>query len=294
MRPGTLVAIWRTARPRQWVKNLLVAAPLVYARHLGDGGTVIRAALAFIIFCALSSAVYFWNDVIDIEKDRAHPKKRNRPIAAGLLPIPLAKTIAGVLAVGGLLAAVFLSVPFAACALAYLVKQVAYSLKLKHIVYVDVVVIALGFILRTLAGALAISVYASPYLIVCTGLVALFFGFGKRYHELEASGAAVAQRTTLAAYRADALTAALWISGGATLLAYFLYTRALHTLIFFGTERMVFTVPFVGFGLIRFVQILRQRRGDSPTDEMLHDVLFMTNFALFAATAIFVIYWSRA
>jgi 4-hydroxybenzoate polyprenyltransferase len=211
-----------------------------------------------------------------------------------VLSIPAAKAIAALLAVGGLISASLLSLPFAACAFAYLVLNVGYSLRLKHVVYVDVFMIAVFFMLRIASGALAISVYASPYLFVCTGLVAIFFGFGKRYHELEQAGAqAAAQRAALASYRADVLTAALWITGAATLAAYFLYTRAPHTLAFFGTERMVFTVPFVGFGLIRFAQILRQRRGDSPTDEMLRDLPFMLNLAAFAATAIFVIYWPR-
>ncbi len=293
MPTSILSAIVRTARPRQWVKNLFVGAPLVFARHLGDGVALTRAAAAVAAFCALSSAVYFWNDVIDVEKDRAHPQKRNRPIAAGLLSIPLARAIAGVLALAGLLGALLLSRPFAACALVYLAQNVAYSLWLKRIVYVDVLTIAAGFLLRTLGGALAISVEASPYLLVCTGLVATFLGLGKRLHELRQAGAdAAAQRPTLAAYRADVLTGALWATGVATLAAYVAYTRAPHTLAFFGTGRMIFTAPFVAFGLLRFAGILRDdRRGDSPTDAMLHDVPFMLNLLLFAGCAVGVIYW---
>jgi decaprenyl-phosphate phosphoribosyltransferase len=292
MRPGTLSAVVKTARPRQWVKNLFVAAPVVFARHLGDGRAALRALAAFGIFCALSSAVYFWNDVIDVEKDRAHPTKRFRPIPAGLLSLRAAQVISATLAAGGLACASILSLPFAGCALAYLAQNIAYSWKLKHIVYVDVMVIATGFLLRTGGGALAIPVEASPYLLVCTGLLALFLGFGKRLSELQQAGArGVQQRASLAGYRASTLEAAMWLTGGATLLAYVLYTRAPHTLVFFGTEHMWWTAPFVAFGLVRFVHILRrQSGGESPTDAMLRDPIFILNLIGFAAVAVLVIY----
>jgi 4-hydroxybenzoate polyprenyltransferase len=289
---GTLGAIVRTARPRQWVKNLFVAAPVVFARHLGDGRAALRAAAALGIFCALSSAVYFLNDVIDIDKDRAHPTKRNRPIAAGALGIRPAQAISGTLAAGSLALAALLSLPFAACALVYLVQNIAYSLRLKHIVYVDVLIIALGFLLRVGGGALAVGVEASPYLLLCTGMLAVFFGCGKRLHELlQVGGGGVQQRAVLAGYRENTLTVAMWVTGSATLLAYVLYTRAPHTLAFFGTDRMIFTAPFAAFGMIRFVQILRDRHaGGSPTDEMLRDWQFLLSALLFGAVALAVIY----
>ena len=292
MASGTFSAILRTARPKQWVKNLFVAAPLVFARHLSDGRASVRAAAAFALFCAVSSAVYFWNDVVDVDKDRAHPTKRNRPIPAGLLSLNLARGIAGVLAAGGLALSAILSLPFGVAVLAYLLLNVAYSWKLKHVVYLDVLIIATGFLLRTGGGALAIGVEASPYLLVCTGLLATFLGFGKRLHELKQAGARGAtQRAALAGYSASLLKPIMWITGAATLLAYVLYTRSPHTLVFFGTERMVFTAPFVAFGLYRFAHILRDRAaGESPTEEMLRDPLFIANLLAFTATAVYVIY----
>ncbi len=292
MQGSVISAVVKTARPRQWVKNLFVAAPLVFARHLDDRHTALRALAAFGIFCALSSAVYFWNDVVDIHKDRAHPTKRNRPIPSGLLSIRAAQTIAATLAAGGLALATLLSLPFGGCALAYLLINLAYSWKLKHVVYLDVFIIATGFLLRTGGGALAIDVEASPYLLVCTGLLALFLGFGKRLHELKQAGTRGAvQRTSLARYTPGALEAAMWITGASTLLAYVLYTRAPHTLAFFGTDRMIWTAPFVAFGLLRFVRILRDRaHGESPTEEMLRDPLFITNLVAFAIVAVIVIY----
>ncbi len=292
MASGLVSAIVRTARPRQWVKNLFVAAPVVFARHLSDGRATVRAASAFAIFCGVSSSVYFWNDIVDVEKDRAHPTKRKRPIAAGSLSVNLARVIAGVLAVGGLATASLLSLPFGFTVLAYLLLNVAYSLKLKHIMYVDVLVIAAGFLLRTGGGALAIDVDASPYLLVCTGLLASFLGFGKRLHELKQAGArGSVQRASLSGYRADVLETIMWVTGASTLLAYVLYTRAPHTLVYFGTQRMTLTAPFVAFGLYRFVRILRDRAaGDSPTEEMLRDPLFILNLVGFTATAVYVIY----
>ena len=292
MQGSVISAVIKTARPRQWVKNLFVAAPVVFARHLDDRETALRALAAFGIFCALSSAVYFWNDVVDIDKDRAHPTKRNRPIPSGLLSLNAARIIAGTLAAGGLALASILSLGFGACALAYLLLNLAYSWKLKHVVYVDVVIIATGFLLRTGGGALAINVEASPYLLVCTGLLALFLGFGKRLHELQQAGSrGAAQRTSLAGYKAGALEACMWVTGTSTLLAYVLYCRSPHTLAFFGTDRMTWTAPFVAFGLWRFVHILRVRaNGESPTEEMLRDPMFLINLVGFVIVAVLVIY----
>jgi 4-hydroxybenzoate polyprenyltransferase len=290
---NTVRAIVQTARPRQWVKNLFVAAPLVFAHHLGDARVTIRALGAFLAFCALSSSVYFWNDIVDVDKDRLHPVKCKRPIPAGELPLPLAKGIAGSLAALALASSALLSLTFAICALAYLVNNVAYSLRIKHIVYLDVLSIACGFLLRTLSGALAIDVDASIYLLVCTALLATFFGFGKRLHEvLQVGGGSAKQRAVLAAYRAETLTVAMWVSGVMTLLAYVLYTRAPHTLAFFGTDRMIYTAPIAAFGMIRFVQIMRDShtRG-SPTDEMLRDWQFMASLVAFGIASVAIIYY---
>lgn len=287
-----LRALVEACRPRQWVKNLFVAAPLVFAKRLGDPHTALRALAAVALFSALSSAVYLWNDVVDVEKDRAHPIKRNRPIAAGRLSVGAARVAAATLAVGALALGLVLDWRFAACALVYLVQNVAYSLVLKRIVYVDVLCIAAGFLLRVAAGAFAIGVDASPYLFVCTGLLATYLGFGKRAHELAVAGErASKQRAVLEAYNPAVLRVALWATALATFAAYVLYTRAAHTVRFFGTTRMLWTAPCAAFGLYRFYALVQSPRGDSPTEEILRDALFVLNFLLWAAAITLIIYF---
>lgn len=286
-------AALRAARPRQWVKNLFVAAPLIFSKHLGDRRALVLAAAAVAIFCALSSAVYLWNDLVDVEKDRAHPKKRLRPIAAGQLGESHARLLAALLAAGGVLSAVLLRFEFAACALGYVLLNVAYSLYLKRVVYIDVLVIALGFLLRVIGGALAISVEASPYLVLCTGLLACYLGFGKRAHELKAAGAeAVLQRPVLSGYHLPTLRFLLLLTAVATLVSYVLYTRSSHTVNYFHTDKMVWTAPFAAVGLGRFWMLISDHpTSDSPTEEMLSDRLFIANLVAWTLVTCAVIYF---
>ena len=226
-------ALVEACRPRQWVKNLFVAAPLVFAKRLTDAQPSLRALAGVGLFCALSSAVYLWNDIIDVDKDRAHPLKRARPIASGRLSINTARIAAATLAAGALALSYLLDPRFAACALLYLLNNFAYSLLLKRVVYVDVLSIAAGFLLRVAAGAFAVRVDASPYLLVCTGLLATYLGFGKRAHELALAGdRAAAQRAVLQSYRASVLRVALLATAVATFVAYVMYTRSEHTVEF--------------------------------------------------------------
>ena len=290
-----LLALLEAARPRQWVKNLFVAAPLVFSKHLDDKPQALKAACAVLLFCALSSAVYLWNDVVDIEKDRAHPKKRHRPIAAGRLSPTAAKAAAALLALGGLVAGLALDVNFALVGAGYLLLNVAYSLVLKRIVYIDVLAIATMFLLRVVGGAVAISVWMSPYLLVCTGLLASYLGFGKRAHELAAAAdaeRASLQRSVLRSYDARVLNASLTAIGLLTLVAYVLYTRAEHTVSFFHTTRMLWTTPFAAFGLIRFRGLVtRPEVHDSPTDAMLKDLPFIANFVVWGIAICAIIYF---
>ncbi len=285
----------RTMRPRHWAKNLAVGTPVLFAQKLTDGQAALRAAAAVGVFCLLSSAVYLWNDVVDREKDRAHPKKRLRPIAAGKLSVRAALVAAVVLATIGLGLAIRLGLGFFAAAAAYAVLNVFYSSVLKRIAYLDVVVIAVGFLLRVTAGALAVRVVASPWLLVCTGLGACFLGFGKRAHEagLQTSNEA---RPSLAAYRASRspLRLALWGTGLATVGAYLAYTLAEHTRTFFHTNHMVWTSPLVLIGLARFATLVDRPGAESPTDEMLRDPVAIATFVAWAAAVVGIIYWSRA
>ena len=284
-------ALLEAARPRQWVKNLAVAAPLVFSKHLDDLPQALKALGAVALFCALSSAVYLWNDVIDIEKDRAHPTKRNRPIAAGRLPTGRAKLAATLLGAGGVATGILLGLNFALIAAGYLILNAAYSLRLKQVVYLDVMIIATGFLLRVLGGAMAIQVWTSPYLLICTGLLACYLGFGKRAHELALAGQKAAdQRSVLSRYDARVLNLMLYLFGAAALVAFVMYTLAEHTVNFFHTTRMVWSAPFAAFGIARFAVLVRRSTADSPTDAMLRDIPFMLNAILWGAAVCVIIY----
>ncbi len=284
-----------TLRPHQWVKNLFVAAPLVFAKHLGDEGYLLRAALAVVAFCMLSGAVYAFNDVRDVEADRAHPRKRSRPIAAGALSERAGIGLAIGLAVAALALAAALSPATAAWAAGYLAINVAYSLALKHVAFVDVLIIAAGFIARVAAGGAAIAVTPSPWLLLCTGLLATFLGLGKRAHELTLAHRdgrdATATRAALAGYRLGVVRVAMVVLGLATGVAYLLYTVDHHTVGFFGTDQLPWSAPFCLLGLGRFAWLTLGRPGkDSPTDAMLRDPPFLLNLAAWAVTILVIVY----
>jgi len=285
-------ALIESLRPRQWVKNTFVAAPLVFAKRLNDPHTALRALAAVAIFCAVSSAVYLWNDLIDIEKDRAHPHKQKRPIPSGRLSVQTARIASATLAAGALALSWLVDWRFACCVLAYLANNVAYSLRVKHVVYLDVLSIAAGFLVRVAAGAFAVGVDASASLFLCTGLLATYLGFGKRAHELAVAGERAAQqRAVLRAYRPTVLRVALYVTAAATFVCYVLYTRAEHTVSFFGTTRMLWTAPFAAFGLIRFFVLVQTPKGESPTEEILKDAPFMLNLLTWAAAITLIIYF---
>lgn len=290
-----VAALLKSARPHQWVKNLFfVAAPLVFARRIDDVPALLRTAVAVAGFCLISSAVYLLNDLVDVEKDRAHPLKRLRPIASGALPIPAARIALLTLALGGFALTLLLGLLPAAIAGAYLVQNLGYSFRLKHIPFVDVASIATGFILRVLAGAAAIPVEPSFWLLVCTLLLASFLGFGKRAHELRISGARGGdQRKVLDRYNPKVLRFMINALAVLTILAYAGYTQSHHAQTFFGTRRLILTVPFVIFGVYRFIWITRTKvDSESPTDSMLSDAPFMINLLGYAVAIVAIIYAS--
>jgi decaprenyl-phosphate phosphoribosyltransferase len=287
-----LAAILRSSRPHQWVKNLFfVGAPLVFARRVDDFRDVFHTGVVVAAFCLISGAVYLFNDIVDVEKDRAHPLKRLRPIASGVLPVPVARLASLALAALGILASFSRGPEPAIIAAAYLALNLAYSLYLKHVPFVDVAIIAAGFLLRVLAGAAAIPVSPSFWLLTCTLLLASLLGFGKRSHELRTSGNKGAQRKVLDRYNPSALRFLIYVLAVLTLLAYVGYTQSYHALSFFGTRRLLLTVPFAAFGVFRFIWIT-QRKSDaeSPTDSMLRDAPFMINLLGYAVAIIAIIY----
>jgi decaprenyl-phosphate phosphoribosyltransferase len=288
-------ALVRTLRPHQWVKNFFVLAPLVFSKHLFDASMVGRAVLATLCFCALSGAVYAFNDVRDVESDRRHPTKRNRPIASGALSEQAALAASAVLALSALVGATLLRPALAVVAAGYLVNNMAYTLRLKQVAFLDVGMIALGFLLRVTAGALAISVPVSPWLLACTGLLALFLGFGKRAHELSwasiSGGNLAGTRAALAGYRAPVLRAAMLVLAVATFGCYVIYTQDHRTLAFFGTRKLVWSAPFAAIGIVRFLWLVMVRpREDSPTEAMLRDWPFLLNLAAWAVAVVAIVY----
>lgn len=291
---NTAHALVRTMRPRQWVKNVFVAAPLVFARHLGEPAYVLRTGLAVLAFCALSSAVYTFNDVRDAEADRQHATKRHRPVAARELSERGALVWAAILALGALTGCLALSGQLAGIAALYLVQNLAYSLGLKKVAFVDVTLIASGFLLRVLAGAAAIAVPASHWLLLCTALLALFLGLGKRGHELawaERNQRANTTRTALVGYRIGVVRVVMIVLAVITCAAFVAYTLNPHTVEFFGTDRLVYVAPFVVLGVVRFLILALWRTGDeSPTDVMLHDPWFLLDLTGATAITLYVIY----
>ena len=289
-----LASILKAVRPHQWVKNLFVAAPLVFAKRIGDPQSDLRVAAAFAAFCLLTSAVYLVNDLVDIEKDREHPIKRHRPIASGRLKPELARALAGLFAVAALGAGLALGWGFALTAAGYLALNAAYTFRLKRIAFVDVACISIGFLLRVLAGAFAISVPPSRWLLIVTLLLSSLLGFGKREHELRIGGdAGHKHREVLGDYNPEVLHVLLWVLGVATAAAYFVYTRTQHTNELFGGGHLVFTVPFVAFGIYRFIRIVqRTDKADSPTDSMLHDPAFVVNLILYAAVVVAIVIYA--
>lgn len=307
-RGSVVKGLIKTIRPHQWVKNLFVMAPMFFHKDLfgttaaGDPTLNLKVAgkafLATAVFCLLAGAVYTINDLVDVEADRVHPVKRERPIASGAVPEGFAKVFAAFLVIASLSFA-FLEVnwAFAAVAALYFVENIAYSFKLKKVAFLDVGLIAFGFVLRVVAGGLATDTKVSWYMLACTALLALFLGFGKRRHELEGEHAGK-QRAALEAYSKTSLTAALAVTGLATAATYFAYTLDRDTEAFFQSDKLWLTVPFTVFGIVRFLFLVsgragRGRKAESPTQEMLSDVPFVLNLVLWVVAIVAIIYRLR-
>jgi len=290
--PWRFAGLLRTMRPHQWVKNVFVLAPVVFAKEIFSLFLLSRAAAAFAVFCLLAGAVYTLNDVLDREADRAHPIKRNRPIASGQVPVAWAKVLGVVLVVISLGWAASLSFAFAAVAALYFVQNIAYSFWLKRVPYVDVAFIAAGFVLRVVGGGLATRISVSWYIVICTALLAFFLGIGKRRHELTSAEAnASAQRAALESYTKGGLDLALAVTGIATVATYAAYTLDPHTVSFFRTEWLWPSTLFVILGVWRFLFIVKNRpSAESPTQEMLRDGPFVATLLLWVGLVMWLVY----
>jgi 4-hydroxybenzoate polyprenyltransferase len=282
----------RSMRPHQWTKNLLVFAGLIFGQKLTDPHAAGIAALAFGVFCLLSSAVYLINDIYDRDADRRHPLKASRPIASGALAVPTAGVAALLLSAAALGAAFWIGLHFGLVAAGYLALLTWYSLVLKHIVILDVLVLAGGFVLRAAAGAVAVQVEFSHWLLLLTLLGALFLGLSKRRAELVAlTGEASAHRRSLGEYSPHLLDQMISVVTASTLLAYAFYTISPDTVEKFGTDRLIWTVPFPLYGIFRYLYLMHQREGGgSPADTLLDDRPIQVCVALWAASVIFILY----
>jgi 4-hydroxybenzoate polyprenyltransferase len=305
-RAGMLRSLFKTLRPHQWVKNLFVLAPMFFHKDLfvatALGPTLnltvtLRAMAAFGVFCLLVGAVYTINDLVDVEADRVHPIKRFRPIASGSVSESAARAMAATLVAVSLGVSYWLSPPLALIAIVYFGENLAYSFKLKKVAFLDVTLIALGFVLRVLAGGVATRVRVSAYMLACTGLLALFLGFGKRRHEVTLENAGK-QRAALETYTARSLDVALAMTGSATALMYVAYTLDPATRAAFNSNYLWLTAPFTVFGIVRFLLLVAGRvgrgaRAESPTQEMLRDVPFVLNLVIWVAVVVAIVYKLR-
>lgn len=279
-------------RPGHWTKNLLVFAGLLFGMQLFVPSAAIRAVMAFVIFCGLSGVVYLVNDIADRESDRQHPLKAKRPIASGALPVSTAVAAAILLGAGSLAASVVLGWRFTAVGVAYLALQALYSGPLKHIVIIDVLTLATGFVLRAVAGAVAVGVAISHWLLVCSILLALFIALAKRRHEIVLlAGSAANHRPILGEYSAYLLDQMIAVVTASTLIAYIFYTISPETQQKFGTPWLGLTIPFPLYGIFRYLYLVHRREGGgSPADLLLTDRPLLMCVALWALTVVLIIY----
>jgi 4-hydroxybenzoate polyprenyltransferase len=290
------VSLALSLRPSQWSKNLIVFAALLFGGRLLVLDSVVRSIEAFLIFCMLSGVVYLVNDVADREADRQHPLKKSRPIASGELPVATALGAAAVLGAGGLVWAFWLGTSFGILAAAYLGLQTMYSGPLKHIVIIDVLTIAIGFVLRAAAGAAVIAVTFSEWLLIMTILLALFLALSKRRHELVLlADSAKGHRRILEEYSPYLLDQMISMVTASTLVAYAIYTVSPETIQKFHTNKLGLTLPFPLYGIFRYLYLVHQKAGGgSPSEMLLNDRPLLICVALWAATVAIIIYGAPA
>jgi 4-hydroxybenzoate polyprenyltransferase len=289
----TTIEILKSMRPQQWIKNLFVFAPLVFSRNLLVGPLLLKTCEAFVAFCLVSSAHYIFNDLRDIEEDRKHPVKSSRPLASGRLKKGPAVAALVVIGAAGVGLAASINGPFLLITLGYLVLQTAYSMWLKHVVILDVFVIAAGFLIRVVAGGLAITVEISSWLLICTILLSLFLAMGKRRYELVLLDKdAASHRPILREYNTYLLDQMISVVTASTLLAYCLYTISAETVAKFGTRNLIFTVPFVLYGIFRYLYLIHQKAGGgTPESLIIHDKPLLLDIFLWVLAAALILHF---
>ncbi len=279
-------------RPSQWTKNLFVFAGLLFSLKLFEPRAIVTSLEAFGVFCALSGVVYLINDVLDRDTDRRHPTKSSRPVAAGDLSVPLALGAAALIGAVALIAAFALGRSFGIVAAAYVGLQAVYSTSLKHIVILDVLTIAIGFVLRAVAGAVVLDVMISHWLLVCMILLALFIALAKRRHELVLlADDATSHRPILGEYSAYLLDQMIAVVTASTLIAYIFYTISPETEQKFGTSWLGLTIPFPLYGIFRYLYLVHKRElGGSPADMLLNDRPLLACVTFWVLAVVLIIY----
>ncbi len=294
-RPGIVASYLSALRVYQWPKNLVVFAALVFAFELTKVDQVLRSVAAFVVLCAASSAVYVLNDIVDREKDRTHPDKRTRAIASGAISIPSAFALMLVLALGSLAAGYALAPAFCGAVAGLILLNLLYSFLLKKIMLVDVIAIALGFVIRGIAGALVLDVRFTNWLVVCTLFLALFLALGKRRREiglLEAE--AINHREVLGHYTVPYLDSLMMILAGATLLTYTIYTCSPEVVARTGTDKLYLSLPFVVYGLFRYLYLVHHKKGGGdPSRTLLKDAPLLITVLLWGLASIAIMYGGR-
>jgi len=293
-RASSLRDLWQLLRPTQWSKNLVLFAALIFSKHLFDVADLATVSLGFLAFCLAASGAYVMNDLRDCERDRQHPLKSIRPLPSGRVRPATATALAVVLVTAGLSGATALGIEFGALACLYFALQVGYTFWLKEVVILDVMAIAAGFVIRAAAGGVVIAVPVSPWLIICTFLLALFLGFCKRRHELILLEArATDHRTSLKEYSPYFLDQMIAVVTASTVVAYAIWTVSPEIREKLGTEKLYLTIPFVLFGIFRYLYLVHQREeGGNPTQLLLTDRPLLLGVLFWIATAAVLLYWA--
>jgi 4-hydroxybenzoate polyprenyltransferase len=286
---SVLVAAIKQLRPKQWTKNVFLFAALVFSGEFLVISSVTRSLIGFLAFSLLASSGYVFNDFLDREADRKHPKKRFRPIASGALPVPVALVEMALVLVAGVVLSWWLGPLFLAVGLAYLTTTLSYSFYFKHLVILDVMFLALGFVWRVIAGALAIQVQVSAWLFLCTAFFALFIGFNKRRAELQQLGDKAGTRKNLAEYSSAMLEEFQSIVTASTLVSYCMYA------VMGPTPWMALTIPFVLYAIFRYIYLVEQKgEGGAPDETLLQDPPILLASLFYGLTAMGVLYAERA
>jgi len=288
---NTVIAIIKSLRPHQWIKNLFIFAPLIFSLKITDTALLIKTGLAFLSFCLISGALYILNDLMDLAEDRKHPIKSRRPLASGLLKPAAARGAFVIFILAGFASAAVLDRDFLFIALLYGALQIAYSLWFKHVVIVDILIVAAGFLIRVVAGGLVIHVYISSWLLICSTLLALFLVMSKRRHELVLlEHNASNHRPILKEYNTHLLDQMISVVTASTLIAYCLYTISEETVAKFGTRNLIFTIPFVLYGIFRYLYLIHQKaEGGTPEALILKDKPLLLDIFLWIVAAVLIL-----